>query len=102
MQGHIPLRETVTVTQNRNLEIATEAETMEESFSRISQLLSYTLEDNLPRDGPTYSGLDPSTSIINQENAPADLPTGQIDEEIFSTEVQSSRMTLSCINLTNN
>lgn len=97
MQGHIPLRETVTVTQNRNLEIATEAETMEESFSRLSQLLSYTLQDNL-----TYSGLDPSTSIINQENAPADLPTGQTDEEIFSTEVHSSHMTLSCINLTNN
>jgi len=102
MQGHIPLRETVTVTQNRNLEIATEAETMEESFSRLSQLLSYTLQENFPRDGPTYSGLDPSTSIINQGNAPADLPTGQTDEEIFSTEVHSSQMTLSCINLTNN
>lgn len=90
------------VTQDRNLEIATEAETMDECFSWLSQLLSYTLQDNLPRDSTTYSGLDPSTSIINQENVPEDLPTGQTDEEIFSTEVHSSQMTLSCINLTNN
>lgn len=92
----------MTVTQDRNLEIATEAETMEECFSRLECMLSYTLQDSLPRDGTTHSGLNPSTSIINQENVPEDLPTGQTDEEILSTEVHSSQMTLSCINLTNN
>ena len=37
--------------------------------------------------------MGPST-LINQENAPTDLPTGQSDKDIFSTEVPSFQMDL--------
>lgn len=33
-------------------------------------LLSYTTEDFLPRVGTSYSGMDPSTPITNQQTVP--------------------------------
>jgi hypothetical protein len=38
--------------------------------------------------------------MINQENVPTDLPTGQSSGAILSTEVPSSQMTLACIKWT--
>lgn len=35
----------------------------------IVSYLSYRIQYHLPRGGTTYSELDPSTSVINQENA---------------------------------
>lgn len=43
----------------------------------------------------------PYMSIINQENThPTDLPTNQSDGTVFSIEVPSSQMTISCVKLT--
>lgn len=36
----------------------------------LLSLFPYALQDHLPRDDTTHCGLDPSTSIINQENTP--------------------------------
>lgn len=35
----------------------------------LLSLLSYSMQDHLPRDWAAHSGLSPSTSIINQEHA---------------------------------
>lgn len=43
----------------------------------LLNLLSCTVEDQLPRDVTTYSGLGPPTLIINQENAPTGMPKNQ-------------------------
>lgn len=51
---------------------------------------------------PVQGGLGSHTSIINQENALTDLPSGQSDEGIFSVEVFSSLMTSACVKLTEN
>lgn len=45
-------------------------------------LLFYAAQDQLSRDGTTPSGLGPSTSVINHENA---LQTF-VHADIFSTE----------------
>lgn len=48
--------------------------------------------------GPSiHSGPGPPTSIIDQENAPTDMFTGQSDGDIFSVVVASSRR---CVKLT--
>lgn len=46
--------------------------------------ISYTTQDHLSE------GLGPPTSIISQENGSTDLPKGQSDGNIFSTDVPSS------------
>lgn len=65
--------------QGRNLEVGAEAEAIEElrllvcSTRRPScylPLFTDAMEDPLPRDGTTHSGMGPPMSIINQENAP--------------------------------
>lgn len=38
----------------------------------------------------------PPTPIINQDNAPRDLPTDQSNEGLFSIEIFSSQMTQAC------
>lgn len=45
-------------------------------------------------------GLGSPTSIINEENAPKELPTGQPDGDIFSIEAPSSQMILAYVKLT--
>lgn len=66
-----------------NLEAGTDAETMKEHcLLACSSLLSYILQDHLPRGGPTHSGLGLSTSIINQENVPQSCPQAGLIEAI--------------------
>lgn len=60
-------------------------------------LTSYT---TLPRVGTTHRGLGPPAPIINKENAPAGMPTGQSDEGIFSTDVPASQINLTCVKST--
>lgn len=48
----------------------------------------------LPGDGATYNGLGPLTLIINQEEAPKELPTVQSHGGIFLIEGTLSQMTL--------
>lgn len=48
----------------------------------------------LRRDSTTHSCLDPSTSIINQENITTDLYTGQSYQSIFSLKVPHSQIGL--------
>ena len=62
----------------------------------LLNLLSYTAQDHLPRGGTAYSGLRPQTTIINQENAPTDLSTGQSDGGIFTVLVPSPYLSLAC------
>lgn len=59
-----------TGTWGSNLKAGTK-ETIEEcGLLFIYKSLDWALtEDHLPKGGTTYSNLDPSTSIINQENA---------------------------------
>lgn len=47
----------------------------------LSGLLSWlsSIQTHLPRDGASHSGLDPSTSIINQDNL-SDMTTVQLDQ----------------------
>lgn len=54
----------------------------------------------LPKGGTAHNGRGHSTSIINQENLPTDLPTGQSDGSFFSTEISSSQRTLASVALT--
>lgn len=56
-----------------NPETRTEAEPSKEHYlltctTWLSQATSYTAQGHLPRDSTTYSGMDPLTLIINQEN----------------------------------
>lgn len=44
-----------------------------------------------PEDDTTHSGLSPPSSIMNQENAPTDLPKGLADGGNCSAEIPSSR-----------
>lgn len=41
---------------------------------------SYTAQTQLPRDGNAHSGLDPPTSISNQENDPQTCPQASLME----------------------
>ena len=57
-----------------------EAETMEECclltcFPRLSLLAFLQNQPHRPRNGAAHSGLGPSTSIRNHENAPSDMTT---------------------------
>lgn len=51
----------------------------------LLSLLSYATQDPL-----AHSGLGPSTSIIDQENAPTDWPTGKSDGGNPSIKLLSS------------
>lgn len=48
----------------------------------LSGLLGWfsNIQTHLPRDGASRSGLDPSTSIINQDNL-SDMTTVQLDQD---------------------
>lgn len=62
-------------------------------------LFSYTIKVQLPRVRTNHKDLVPPTSVVNQENSPTGLPTGDYDGGIFSIKVASSLMTLACIQL---
>lgn len=66
----------------------------------LLDLLSFALQDHLPRSGTTHSGVGPSTTIVNQENALTDLPTGQSDGDGSSLGVSFSQVTLICVKST--
>lgn len=56
-----------------------EAETMEEcllAYFQISDQLSDTDQDTLPKEGTSHSGLSPPASVSNQKTATTDMPTG--------------------------
>ena len=66
----LSLREDREITQDRNLETRTEAETTEEHSLLISfswPIHSVFLKNlgHLPRVGTTHSGIGPSTAVIN-------------------------------------
>ena len=46
-------------------------------------LLSYRTQDHQTRIGTVHSVLGPPASIINEENAPSDLPAGKSDDIFF-------------------
>lgn len=64
-------------------------------------MLSFTIQDHLPRDGTARSGRDLPTSVIIQENDPTRLPIDQPDGGDFSDMAPSSELTLVCVKLTN-
>lgn len=79
------------------MEAKTEAETVEKhcsqfvhSYGLLSLLFIYARGAHLPKGDIAYSGLSFLRLIINQENAPIDLPTCQFDGNIFSVELNSS------------
>jgi hypothetical protein len=61
--------------------------------------LVYTTQDHLPRGSTTQKELGPPMSIMNQENSLKDLPTSQSGGGIFSVEVPSSWIILTCVRL---
>ena len=75
------------------MEGGTKVETTEEPYSLASSAwlappgllgyLSQTFQNHLPEGDTTHKGQGPPTTIINQEIAPTDLPTGQSDGGIF-------------------
>ena len=76
---------------SRSPEARTEVEIMEDALYWLAPcnlliLLSYTIKDFFlyhflisSQDGITHSELGTPPSVINPENAPTDLPTGQSD-----------------------
>lgn len=56
--------------------------------------LAHTAQAHLPRDGTAHSGLGPTTSIHNQENAPIDKPMGEDDGGKASADILSSQRCL--------
>lgn len=90
--------------EGKNLEAVTEAEAREKHYLLTPQgllsLLSYIQYCHMLRGGTIHGGLCPSTSIINQKNAPTDLAVGQSNRDNSSSEVPSSQVTLACIQLT--
>jgi hypothetical protein len=63
----------------RNLEPETDTEAMEECcllacLLTFIQLLFYTVQDHLPRDGTAHSELGPPPSTRNQGHAPGTSP----------------------------
>lgn len=81
-----------------NLEAITETESMREHRLPVylpwfAQFAFHTTQDQLTGGGNTHSGLGPTTSIKNSENAPTYLVSEQSDGDIFSVRVLSSRMT---------
>lgn len=72
-------------------------------FSLCNLLPSFVIQPKTicpGRGSASHSGLGPSTSTINQENDPTDLPTSQCDRVIVPSEVSSSQMALICVKLT--
>lgn len=57
-------------------------------------------QDHLPRSGTINSGLNPPISIINQEIASTDIPTGQSDKSNFLVKGPSSQVTLVFVKMT--
>lgn len=53
--------------------------------------LSYAMQAHGPRRGTAHSRLVPPASIFNEENSPADMPTGQFDGSSTSTDISSSQ-----------
>lgn len=45
----------------------------------------------MPRDGDAHSALGPLPSLSNQENAPTDMPVGQVMEKILQLRVRLPR-----------
>lgn len=68
-------------------------------LASLSFLLLYTTQDRLPRRDITHSELVLPTSIINQENTPADMSSGQSDGGIFLIKLPSSHMAPDCVKL---
>lgn len=57
-------------------------------------LLPYTTQEHLPKSGSAHSGLGLHTSVINQENASIDMPTGQTNGGNSVIEILSSQVYL--------
>ena len=60
----------------------------------VARSVCSTAQDDLPRDGTDLNGLCPPTSIINQENAPTDFPTGDLVEafsNIVSVQLEKTK-----------
>jgi hypothetical protein len=69
-----------------------------ELLAGLLSLLSYRIQDCLPRDGPTHNEPGSLTLIINQKLPPhTHLPTGQSDGGNSSIEVITLPVTLVCI-----
>lgn len=63
--------------------------------------LTFLYKPELPAlDGAFHSELGPPTSIISQENAPTDMPTGQSKGGNSTAEAPPSQVTLVCVKLT--
>lgn len=63
------------------MEAGSEEETMEEDLSLGLSLMAHSAQGHLPGSGTTYSS--PVSYIINQNNAPIDLPTGQSNDDLL-------------------
>lgn len=50
------------------------------ALCNLFNLFSHTAQNHEPSSGPAESGLGPLTTIINKEDDPTDLSTGQSDE----------------------
>lgn len=50
------------------------------ALHNLFNLLSHTAQNHEPSSGPSDRGLGPLTTIINKENDPTDVSTGQSDE----------------------
>lgn len=59
---------------SRNLEVGAEAQTLEEHCLLDCSSNLCSVQDYLPRDGTSNSGLSPPTSLINSENASQTSP----------------------------
>lgn len=79
-------------TQGRNLEAGMEAEGHGGTLPSDLLPMAYSIQDHLHRGGTTHNWLCPSTSSIDQENAPTDFPTCNSYGDIFS-------MSLACVNI---
>ena len=81
-------------------EAGIEAQAMEEQGLLACSSCCFLIYLRCTRDGTTQNGLGPPTLIFSQEDAPVDLPSGQSDGDISSTEALSSQMTSACVKLT--
>lgn len=90
--------------QGRNLKAEPDTETTRDTAFWFAPydfliLISYTIQDHLPRVCTNHSELDSPISSIHQDYAPTVLPTDQSDRGIFSTEVSFSQMAVACVKL---
>lgn len=65
-------------------------------------LLSFSTQNHQPRGSTGHSFLSPPASIVSLENVPHICPQVNFGGGIFSIEVPSSQMRLTCIKLTKN